>query len=341
MVMKLNKTVYIIVLTLIFSFLNLHSSEAQKNDDYIFKNLEKIELKFGELVFANIGTLFPLKNGFVSYYNESAYGSLYGLVLFSNDGNVIKKYDRRGNGPGEINRISNITVTGNSILVAEFGKPVIHVFDQQLNFVKDYRIKYAGKIYNLGKYVGIWTYNYTNKNNEDKIYVLSLYDSSTFEFQKYAGDVNEVPDFVQYWGGIWQSQKNTFALIFPHHYQVFLYDQHLKLKRKLIKRPPPHIKPFTPWKKNKKHLNNDGMKWIRSWTKPYSLFYYKGKYLLISIYQGDQFLDVIDESGKFLLSGYKLKDYSSINFIKDNFIWIKKTDKEQSKYTLVKTTLVL
>jgi len=301
--------------------------------------VEHIELQFGALVFANLGNIVPLRNGFVSYYNESAYGANYGLLLISPEGKVVKKYDRRGNGPGEFNRISNIIVKGNSILVAEMGKPVIHVFDSDLNFVRDYRVKHSGKIFDLGKYIGVWSYNHIRERDVDKIYVISMYDSADFTFKGYAGNVDLVPDFVQYWGGIWNADKNAYALILPHRFQIYLLDSELKFKKKIISNPPGHVKHFTPWKKDKNHLNSEGFKWIQSWTKPFRLFYYNGKYLLISVFKRKQYLDVIDSNGKYIFSGIQLKEYCGYEFIKDGFMWLCKSDKEQSIFTLIKCKL--
>jgi hypothetical protein len=261
------------------------------------------------------------------------------LLKFSKKGKLIGKYDRRGNGPGELRSVGNIIQLENSILISESSAPFVHEFSHDLKFVKDHRIKKGGKILDLGKYFGIWTLNYKKENNKDKAFILALYDRETFEFKKFAFEIPEVPAYVYTWGGICRVDENTFAGVHVTQYKIYLFDTDLQLKKSIFGDLPGYMKKYHPWKKSHSHADNTSVEWMHSWSKINSIFYYDGKFIVKHLLEKKRFLDIISLDGKPLLTNYQESKNSSIDSTADPYFWKLEWNDDKTQYYLVKTKL--
>jgi len=196
------KTIIIILSILLTMF---HFKAFGKTTADLFVDIEKIELKINDINIAHIVDIGILPDGFVIGINESAYGALCLLIKVKNDGSLVTVYNKRGNGPGELRDIENLYVKEDSILVAERISPYLHEFSYKLEFKTDHRLKHPGKVFKAGRYLGIWSINSTGKKKREQ-YILALYDKSTYEFKKLVFPIDEIPAYVQRWGGIMPSR---------------------------------------------------------------------------------------------------------------------------------------
>ncbi len=324
------------------SLINLNADTEKVRP--IFKELERIELKLEKVHFATLSTVVPVPDGFILLVKESAFGNQYALIKISKSGAFVSVYNKRGNGPGELRTITNMVATKNSILVGELSAPYVHEFSHDLIFKEDHRIKSGGKLFQLGQYLGIWTVNYKKVGNNNKTYILALYDRKTFEFKRFAYEIGEIPAFVQYWGGICQIDDNYFAGIYPTHYQIKVFNKELQFEKNLIKMVPKHIKKYHPWKKSPSHMDNSALKWMHSWSKPHSIFFIEGKFILKHLVDNQQFLDVISKDGEILRAVKEGKNRSCL-FSEGPSLWKLHWDDDNDEkikfYTLVKYKLVL
>lgn len=325
-------------LGLIFPF-GINSYAANKSQKTIFKEVDRVELDFGNVVFASISKIVPLPDGFVVLVNESAYSVRHTLVKLSKKGKLLNKYDRRGNGPGEIRSIGNIVQLENSILVSESSAPFVHEYSHDLKFVKDHRIKKGGKVLLPGKYIGIWTLNFKKENDKEKAFTLALYDRNTFEFKKFAFEIPEVPAYVFTWGGICRVDENTFAGVYVTQYKIYLFNSEMQLQKTMLGKAPSYIKKYRPWKKSHSHADNTSVEWLHSWSKINDLYYIDGKFVVSYMCEKRRFLDIISLEGETLVANYEESKNSSVIFTEGSFIWQLEWNDDKTTNYLVKTKL--
>jgi hypothetical protein len=345
--MKVLFKVIAVILLFAITFLSLNLISATviyasaKSPENIFKEVDRVKLDFGDVVFANTSKIVPLQDGFIVLIDETAYTKTHTLLKFSKKGTLLNKYDRRGNGPGELRSVGNIIPLENSILVSESSAPFVHEFSHDLKFVKDHRIKKGGKILDLGKYFGIWALNYKRENNKDKVFILALYDRNTFEFKKFAFEIPEVPAYVFTWGGICRVDENTFAGAYVTQHKIYLFDSDLKLKKSILGDLPGYMKKYHPWKKSHSHADNTSVEWLKSWSKIDSLYYIDGKFIVKHLLENKCFLDIISLDGKPLLKNYQESKNSSLLFTEDPYVWLLEWNDDRTTYYLVKVKIEL
>lgn len=298
----------------------------------ILEKIEKVDLNFGDVICAYIVGIAPLENGFVLLTNESVYGDKYSLLKLSERGEFIKQYNKRGNGPGEFSRVGSLVVLEKSILVFERSTPFIHEFTFDLEFVRDHRVKQGGKGFLLGNFVAVQGLYFTGGNKDKKNYVLALYDRETFEFKKYAVEVNEVPAFVFTWGGFCEVDNKTIAGVYSNIYEVQLFDRYMNKSGALEKKISGHFEKYYPWKKNPNTLRNDGVKWMHSWAKMHSIFFLEDKFIITYLQNKKYYWDVISMDGKPVAFGLENKADQPFLFTTNSHIWrLETTEVEDEK----------
>lgn len=323
--------IHLVLFILIFSL-----STRIGSPQTLFKEIERTELDFGNVVFARVSNIVPLPDGFIVLINETAYTTRHTLLKFSKKGTLISKYDRRGNGPGELRSVGNIVQLENSILVSESSAPYVHEYSHNLKFIKDHRIKKGGEVILLGKFIGIWSRNFITEEKKDKIYMLALYDKATLKFQRYAFEVKEVPNFVYMWGGMCKMDNNSYAGVYVTTYQIRLFDKNLQNEKTLITIAPKYIKKYYPYKGDPQTFDQTSQKWMES------IDYVDNKFILGYMKGKNSYLDIIDNDGNILYSQYKV-DKKWIVFIDNSHVWLleKVEDDEDMKYVLIKSRLNL
>jgi hypothetical protein len=325
------------IFLLVVCLVGLIAVPYAKTEPALFKDIRRISLDFRDAPIAGVGFIRPLTEGFVVIYNESAFNDSFALARLSSSGIKIKSYKERGNGPGELGAILRLVVTEKSILVSEFKRPIIHEFSHELSFKKDYRIKKPGIIFDLGKHIGVWSLNFSKENNQDKIYMLSVYNRKTFHFIKFSFEIPEVPAFVYLMGGIWPTSKKHYAAIYPTEYQIRLYDENLNFKKNVIKSIPSHVKKYIPWKKSPYSLDNKGYEWMNSWSRLNRLFFIDGRYFIIYWQNKTQYLDIISNDGQLLLKQYVMDKKRTPVFNRKNRIWMLESNDEKTQFSLIET----
>jgi len=334
----------LIALLFIFGFTFTIAVYPESNDKSIYKQVERIKLNLEKVVFAAAANIIVLPDGgFLVTIRESLYSDLFSLIKLSKNGDVLKIYDKHGNGPGYLQRVSNCLVKENSILVGEFNAPYIHEFSHNLDFIADHRIKKGGKIYLAGKYIGVWHDHITGDIKHTQYYMLALYDSTSYNFKKYAYEVNDNPAYVYSWGNIVKVDEKTFAGVYATEYQIRILDSEFNLQKKLIKDVPDYIVKYTPWKENPHNLDDSGIKWMESWSKIESVYFYEGKFLLKHMIGKTMFIDVIDQNGKTLVNRFKEDKNKNLILADGKYLWLLETDKDsdEPKYVMIKATLDL
>jgi hypothetical protein len=309
------------------------------NDNSVFIQVDRVDLKLDSYQIAILSQVKPIPDGFILLVKQSSFGDKYALIKVSHKGEIVSIFEKRGNGPGELRSIENIAVAENSIFVSERSAPFVHEYSFDLKLIKDHRIKKGGKLFLLGKYVGIWSLNFNNINDNNKTFILALYDRKTFAFIKVAFEISGVPAFVQRWGGICAIDENQFAGAYTIDYQINVFDSDMNLKKKLISKAPQYIKPYIPWKKSPYNLDKTGIDWMHSWSKIHSIFYVDNKYVLKYLLQKKQYTDIIDKNGKILASELEPKKNRSLIFSQNQFIWQLEWNEDSTKYALIKLKL--
>ena len=330
-------TVSLLLLTIFF----LQNYAAGSNPGSpLFVDIEQVELKLDNLVFSSIDLIRKLPDGFIIVISESLSNNKYTIVKTDKNGNIVCIYDKRGNGPGELRHIGKIVVLEDSILVSEVTSPFIHKYSLNLEFLEDYRIKKGGFIFDVDNYIGLWAPHYEG----DKIYTLALYDKKSLEFKRYAFEVDEVPAYTHFWGGICKADNGLFAGLYSKDYKIFIFDNELNFKKCLIDKTPPHIKKYTPAKLDPHTIDENSVKWIHTWSKMKDIFFVDGNFILKYVYNNKRYLDIISHEGSLLQGNIQEpKDCSNI-FTDGKFIWKMKwkdIDDEVTKYFIVKTRLNL
>ena len=324
--MKRLKVLQFALLMLVFS--NLFPADSP------FQELDTIKIQFGENLFTKIGGVEAFPGGFIFLLSRGRQNNL--IVIVDKSGKIKHVYDKAGNGPGELRDAFNVTSANGYIYACESESSYVHQYTSELKFVKDFRIKRAGKLFVLkDNQFGVWGPNYT----DDGAFQLALYDEN-FNFKRYEYHVKEIPNLFHFWGGIVNGPENTYAVFYPNSYQIKLFDTDWKLKKSVVKQVPPHIIPYKKYTRNPSHVDNSTVEWSKSWSVLWSLFYSKGKYFVSYLYQSKVFVDVLDEEGRIILKNFQDPKGYHLSFIDhDGELWKLRTeniDEDFPEYCLVK-----
>jgi hypothetical protein len=337
----MNKYFSIFVIIFLFGSLvvGLYADDSKNTD--VFQEIERIQLNFGDFVFARITDIEPSPEGFILAVKDSAFGNLYSLVKLSGKGKYLCHYDKRGNGPGELRNIDHIAVSDEFLFVSESNSPYIHKFSHNLEFIQDYRVKRGGGVFLLGSYIGSWGVSFTKVGGKDKTHLLQLYDKNKFEYKKDAFDVSEIPPYVFSWGGMCQVNENTFAGVYCNQFKVFLFDRELNVKGSLISDAPKYVKEYYKWKGDSQTFDSNTDNWLSSWTKMHSIYYVDNKLIVIYMINRKQFIDVYSLEGKPLVKNYLSRKNRFFSFTQDSYCWWLERNDDSTEFTLIKTKIKL
>ncbi len=329
------KQIILIILISVFA-LNLMAADKE-----IFVEVDTVKVNLDDILHSGISDVEQLPDGFLFLLYRGRKNNL--LVKVDKKGNVVKVYDKPGNGPGELRHIFNIVVYRNSIYAIEGESPYMHEYTHDLKFKKDYRINAWGRLYILGKYAGIWRPNTFDEKSEE-IYTLALHDPNDFTFKRHVFRVKEVPAFFTFWGDVCMIDENNIAGVYSTEYQIRIFDGDMNFKKNLLEDTPNHIKKYSPYKGSKNVVGQNAYEWTKTWSVISKLYYVDKMFLLSYTLNKEFFLDIIDMNGKILYPNYKEKKKFGIVFIEDQkYVWRLKVEEgdESDKYSLVKQKLVL
>jgi hypothetical protein len=303
-----------------------------------FKVIHSVELDVSDIPFAYSAGIVKIPGGFIMGINESAFGRSYAILKFSREGKIIKRYDKRGNGPGELRAFLNIIADGDSIFIAERAAPFVHEFNHNLDFIKDYRVKKGGRIHRIGQYIGIWYEHVTGDSEIPKIYMLGLYDRKTFQFKKYGFEVEKVPFGVGLYGNVTQIDNNRYAGVYSNLYQLNFFDGDFNFV-KSRKLDFSGFKSYYPYDNNRQQVPHDiYKKWRDSWLRLNNIFFLENKLLISYFYQGKYFYSVFTKSGELLAKDLKFEN-GRIIFTEGIHFWFCSFEQDQEKITLTECIL--
>lgn len=306
--------------------------------------LDEKPLHLESLVFGYVVDVDPLPDGYVLLLTRSAKGDNDLIVKVDTNGHIRKIYDHRGYGPGEIRGVTNIIVTAKHILAIESQTPFIHQFDHDLNFVNDHRLKTGGKLFELGKYIGVWALKVKTTGKKVSKHLIALYATETFQFVKYAFKIDEEPAFVHTWGGLSRSGNNTYTGIYSNEYSLRFFNSELEQIKRVDNVPAEVKKRYQAYKDSPFVGSNKALEWVKSWSKMHSV-YSLGKCHIIRNMHGDElWVDFYSETGKQLTPGYSMPENTS--FIESDgkiLLGLKwkedESDEGNLKYSLVRWKL--
>lgn len=306
----------------------------------VLKTIAHVQLK-GCNHYSLLKCFAVLPGGFAVVFEESPSNRRPALVKVSWQGNFIREYTKRGQGPGELSEIGGIVASDDAIFVSEFFLPMVHVFSHDVQFINDFRVKSGGKIvFADDKYIAIWNQHFEN----DVVYMLTLYDSVRFDFFKYAFPVplKEVPQLAQYYGGIAKINGLGFAGVYSSDYRIKLFDHSFSQGKKLITRYPGHIKKYHPWRGNTTQIDmNQAQEWMNSWAIIHSVFFVDNHYIIEYSYDGKKYFDVLSRDGDMVYCLQELKNFHSVSQGNHLFtIEVHENNDFEKSYSILKQELV-
>jgi hypothetical protein len=266
--------------------------------------------------------------------------TLYGHLIFkvNRQGGIVKSMTSNGSGPGVVQSIRNISVADDRVYVAESMKPVLHIYDLDLNHIRDVKLQSGGHILvNNTRYVGIWRTVYGSGG----AHMLSLYAKPDLEPVKriFPYRVKDQAYLVQQWGGAASGPGNTIAGILVHDYRPRLYDPENETYRDLVKIKPTHIVAM-PWlpKQESEMRPKDDRDWLSSWHIVHGLYFSEGRFVVSWRWREQYYFDVINQSGEFLAR--KILSETPVLDLRDGYLWriVEREDEHGDKYFVIAGT---
>jgi len=267
-----------------------------------FESVSEIQLDFQGKLILGISSFFPSEDNrwYVSAFERMDGGSVT-LYRFNQDGEIEKEFGKHGQGPGELRGSIGMVRHKDFIYAAEGTHRVIHVYDLDLNHIRDIKTTMVGKVkLATDDYVGIWYPNPTGADVSHMVTAIPLRD----DLEKKSFVVIEkdrVPILVQSWGDIIELPDGRFASVLGNQYRVRLHNADFSLEKTLISTTPAHVTPYRAFKGDTKIIGQEAFDWMWSFTK-YTKILYDGSHLIvIHLKEKDRgnFADFIDLNGKF------------------------------------------
>lgn len=287
-----------------------------------FIDRERIELKLDDVFFSGIMDIDTVPGGFILLISRTPHKPGDLILKVDSKGKLLKQYEKRGYGPGEIKAIRNIVVTEDSIYAIESTTPFVHEYSHDLVFKKDYRVKRGGKLFDAGKYMGIWNAVAATEKGQSKKYALSLYNKEKFSFVRYAFPIKKEPFLVQGWGGICKANGDSFAGVYVNEYYIRQYDPEFLKYSTVNQTIPGHIKKYVKWTGEPNSINNKALSWMESWTKMHSIFWFKNYCILRYLHDGKNFIDVYTSDGVLICGPIKENDDISLRHFDGSYFWM-------------------
>jgi len=278
-------------------FLMVPSSSAS------FTTISKTELDFGGRFVLGISSFVPGEgeHWFVSAFDRMDGGSVT-LYRFDESGNIEKEYGERGQGPGELRGSIELMRYDNRIYAAESTHRVIHVYNTELEHIRDIKTTMVGRIKIVTEdYVGIWYPVPAGPNISNMVTAVPLKENlerKTFvSIQR-----DKIPILIHTWGDIINLPDGRFASVLGNQYIVRVYNSDFSLEKTLVNHSPGHITPYYAFKGDTKVIGPEAFDWMWSFTKFNKILYNGTNFIVIHQKGKDEgnYADFIDESGKII-----------------------------------------
>ncbi len=241
----------------------------------------------------------------VEFYQESEYL----LYKFAGDGKFLQKFGKKGQGPGELQWITNLVVEPNGpVLVSDMGLGKIVEYDAAANLAKETKVNYA-----LREVVPLKNGHYLGRKtlSEPRGMALSLFDADFNELKRL--------DFVDM-SDMGTGKKTPGTIVaFPwlvagdkiyigneqRGYDIWVYDLEGQLLRKIRKesKPAPYPEEFKKQTEVMAARQPALNLYARSDTPPFNSFFTddEGRFYVMTYEReqntGDYIHDVYDKNG--------------------------------------------
>lgn len=263
------------------------------------------------------------------------------LMVWNHRGEQIKVLDDPGQGPGNLNSARSLSIHGDQVIVAEFSKPLLHIYNRDLEHVADKKTKVRGKvIYHDANYIGVWG---THFHNGDR-YLVALYDQKDFSEPRYLFPLKdkEINPMVASWGDATKLEPGKLIGSAVHPYQLVTYDLSGKRVDAYPLRPPAHNPPFTPFKEspNGEASFEELDAWSASWAIIDAVHTSDDMVLMALRLGKEKYLDIWSKDGKLLKAKYKMDTLPIL--IQKNWSWrvVKEETEEEDSFTLIQEAIV-
>lgn len=225
----------------------------------------------------------------------------YSLLLIDANGNILRSYSEMGQGPGEFIGPSTVRVVGEMIVVGELLTDKFHVYNMNLEFVRDIRTSGSGDIFPIADdKVGIWGHHTSGKD----LFLYGIYSLKTgaLEGKFFPYEAKNVPQFVHKWGGL------TYAAQEEAVYSIYVHDRRInRLALKtgdeiLIPLRSKHLREYFPYKKSDSgsYSSSDIYEYLGSWTMVRRVYTHK-EGLVVEYREGKEyFCDLYSVQGRLI-----------------------------------------
>jgi len=316
--MKIIKILILVIFTISNYF--LYGEEISKFTD-LFKKEKEISIQTKG---TEIGYLYELR---VDLNKDLIFLDRKGcqILIFDNNGNFLRRFGRKGEGPGEFKFPISITIDNNNIFVLDFSLKRISKFDKNKGFINSFIISSAhepawsikvnseGFIFLKGfkrknyKHLesGMWINKYTSKEK----YLTSFFPSNKFN----KNWVLRIAPFCSF-----DIDKEDIIYAVQHcDYKISKYNSEGKLLKTFGKTPSyfkhPNIKEKVDFKRfsTKFELLKRLKELSVSWTKLIDIIVVRNRYILLILemnnlikeFDKKYVIDIWDREGNFIVGG--------------------------------------
>jgi len=273
------------------------------NDDVVFKETSRVNLQLGKEFVLGFSSLLvaPDKSIYISTFANRS-GSQATLYRLDKEGKPSATYSQRGQGPGEFRGQITLALHKDRLYAAERTNRVIHVFDTDLNFIREIKTDMVGIIkFANENYVGVWN---PVKKPGNLCFMASAYPLKTegaphlFVERK----TDEIPLLIQAWGDVIELEGGGYAAILGNHYKIQVFDEKFEQEGVVVEHEPGHIVPFSPYKGDRKLIGREAFDWMYTFTKIYKLLQDGDRFIVVhGVQKKDaKFVDIVNFQGEFL-----------------------------------------
>ena len=312
-------------------------------DGNYFKERSRVKLALDDNFYSHVIDLWPAKGG--GYYlitNSSHQRFDTALFKVSSDGQTLIKFDKQGQGPGELRQAAGIIEFEGKVYVGERISPLVHVYDTDLKSIKDIKTSRGGQLAAVTQnHVGIWN---THHKADNKCYMFAMFPKHMLYRIHYsvALKIDELPFLIQSWGDVCSLGEGRYAAITANRYQIHLFSEQEMEAKELFKREPVHIIPYHPYEGDQGRIGTKANEWMFSFTKFSKIYHENGTlYVCYNNRKEEFFLDILSVDGTFLKKKIPMGNRNPLSFHDGAFTSIEKNEDGDENIFFVVTEEVI
>ena len=259
----------------------------------------KVVLETAEEPFLQYARVVSLAN---SLYTLSCGGSTRGTFLrHDQEGQLIKSYNRKGHGPGELSDPVFLNIAGDQLFISEGRNPIVHILDPEMNYTGKLSFRGVGQpLFVTDRYLGVWGYNRTSTKDEAG-YMLTLNDRISGRVVKRLVPVHKALFSLALCGGAALFEQKIYAITANTGFIDIIDLPSLKTTR-LDPHDGIYIVAPEPWRKwSAKHPEGTRIQRVRAWQAtfpiPVDIGVVRNRLIVLYAKGEDYFYNVRDLNG--------------------------------------------